>query len=248
MTPENVESLLSRTEGPEPPDRVERTLLAQARYRLLGYSPTTRIFGRLSMAASLLICAGILWTLFLSLQDAGSLVEKLRSDSFKEREEASRKLKALGKEAQSFLEKAARDPDAEVAQRAKAILRVIATREKMTPHLIETFPGLDDRLAAEGHRAWSRVLDESLTDSRLTGPDLDALARQGFEATGTGPERRDLLERFLERRVEFSDPAPGLRDVLKALGTNLPVDRRLRAWAFGAFGLTDAIPEVVTLP
>jgi HEAT repeat protein len=199
------------------------------------------------MAALLLVCIGILSTLFPKTQDAASLIEKLRSDSFEEREEATRKLKALGKEARGALEEAAHHPDAEVAQRAKALLRLITTREKLTPNLMKVVPGLDERLAGEDRRMWARVLNERLADLRLTGPDLDVLAREGLETASLDPEHQELLVRFLERRVEMPGPAPDIREVLKTLDPSLPENRQLKAWALGAFGQREAIPEVVRL-
>jgi len=40
------------------------------------------------------------------------------------------------------------------------------------------------------------------------GTGLDALAREGFEATGTGSERKDLLARFSNGGSHYPIPLP----------------------------------------
>src|ERR1043165_125173 len=51
------------------------------------------------------------------------LIDKLRSDKIEERQEAERKLKELGETAGPALRKAAQGPDAELALRARGILK-----------------------------------------------------------------------------------------------------------------------------
>ncbi len=83
----------------------------------------------------------------LALQDPAELVEKLRSDTIDEREQASLRLEELGRPAVPFLERAARDPDEEVARRARELLLRIPAREHLTPAVIRTVPGSVDRVA-----------------------------------------------------------------------------------------------------
>src|SRR4051812_16791112 len=90
--------------------------------------------------------------LALALQDPTprALVEKLRSEDPAERDEAARKLKAIGRPAVRDLEEAARDRDVDVSSRAKRIIRVIGVAEKLTPALKTALPGIEERLASDG--------------------------------------------------------------------------------------------------
>ncbi len=148
---------------------------------------------------------------------ARPLVEKLRSDAVQERVEAARRLKALGRAAAPELEKAAADPDGEVAARARLLLRTIAVLERLTPRLREALPGLEDRLAAGGDHDWTEALLEAGSDDeetwrprhpRLRAPDLDILAERAFSGARTWEEKRRLCT-TASRRSLFS-AVPGL--------------------------------------
>ncbi len=103
--------------------------------------------------------------LFLPPQEATAreLVEKLRSDSIEEREGAVRKLRALGKEAVPELEGVAKDPDREVAERARHLLRCVAIGDQLTAKLKKTFPGIEERLAGGGEAAYTAALLRAMT-------------------------------------------------------------------------------------
>jgi len=240
MNPEDVESLLAKTHGPLPPERLEGRILDQTR-------PPSRFLGRLSMAASLLICAGVFWILFPKPQDAATLVEKLRSDVFAEREEATRKLKELGNVARPDLEKAARDKDLEVSQRAKAVLRILDTRAKLTANLIRSVPGIEERLSGLDGHAWTDVLLGAIETRGLAGPDLDALAGDALRGASGGQERKDVATRYLERRIELEGSRDRMLEILKTFNAADADDRRLLAWAIGAFGIKEGIPDVLKL-
>src|SRR5579862_5098662 len=59
------------------------------------------------------------------------LVEKLRSDQIEERDQASRRLHELGKNALPELEKAARSDDAEIRGRITSVMEEIARQERV---------------------------------------------------------------------------------------------------------------------
>src|SRR2546422_8927617 len=105
-----------------------------------------------------------LWSLLQAQSDparqARELVGQLRSESFDERQEATRKLKVLGRAALPELEKAAKDPDAEVAERARNLLRVIPVREVLSTRFSEVIPGVEERLAFGDEHTWTKVLLE----------------------------------------------------------------------------------------
>src|SRR6185436_13810711 len=127
----------------------------------------------------------LLLLLAIALQDPTprALVEKLRSENAVERDEATRKLKALGKAAVRELEEAAKDPDIEVSARAKRILRVIGVAGKLTPALKTAFPGIEERFLAEDE-TWTaeflQLADAATTRPEVAAADLEVLAGPAF--------------------------------------------------------------------
>src|SRR5437867_2986519 len=119
-------------------------------------------------------------------QDARLLVQMLRSESVEEREEAERKLKAIGRPALPELEKAAKAVDAEAAERAKHLLRVIPVMEALTPNILRRIPGIEERLALKetywGLSAFSEVESswERRRHSGLKKEDLELVALAGL--------------------------------------------------------------------
>jgi len=124
------------------------------------------------------------------------LIEELHSDRAEVRERALRQLKELGKAAFPELELAAKDPDPEVAGRAKTALRVIAMRERLSPALRKAFPGVEDRLA--GARA-----------SEFTGVFLLAVEREDLK-----PEHYESLAGPALRGASLEQLRPVLSHIL----------------------------------
>jgi HEAT repeat protein len=91
------------------------------------------------------------------------LIEQLSADRIEAREDAFRRLEAIGRPALPLLEKAAQDRDGEVASRARTLLFRIPIREKLTPALIDGVKGIYDRLA-EGQ--WRTVFLDLAADLR----------------------------------------------------------------------------------
>ena len=72
--------------------------------------------------------------LTLTQEDAvRALIEQLSADRIEAREQAYKKLEAIGRPALTLLEKAALDPDGEVSSRARTLIVRIPIREHLTP-------------------------------------------------------------------------------------------------------------------
>jgi HEAT repeat protein len=120
----------------------------------------------LTYRASILLELLLWWSVtvdareFTSQEEDGSfekLIRKLGSDLPNEREDAASKLKSLGESAVSALEKATKNADSEIAQRSSRVLRAIRLRKTLSPRLLRAMPGVEDALAGEDARAWTRV-------------------------------------------------------------------------------------------
>src|SRR2546428_4565965 len=93
------------------------------------------------------VMSALLLLILLPQVDPGALIEKLRSETVEERDEAARKLKALGTLALPALDRAATDKDPEVSSRATQLARVIRTIDLLTVNLMKEVPGIEERLA-----------------------------------------------------------------------------------------------------
>ncbi len=183
---------------------------------------------------------------FLALQDAKELVERLRSESLDERTAACEKLKALGKAALSELERATSDRDADVAGRARQLVRAINLRSKLSARLLAAMPGVDDRLAGDDAHAWTEALHEAVAKDRsdarrhpeLTKDDVDVLAAAALRAA-TDAERAATCTIVAEWRLSSATP-----EVVKLLDGNL---RGQAARTLARLGAKDAAPQIVPL-
>lgn len=146
------------------------------------------------------------------------LIEQLSADRIEARAEAFRKLEAIGRPALPLLEKAALDPDGEVASRAKNLLVRIPIRERLTPALIDHVKGIYERLA-QGE--WKTVFLDLATDLRL------------------GDERRKYPG---VRAEDLSFMAP-----MALQRAETDTDKMLVCEAIGRCRLKSAMPEVVRL-
>lgn len=89
--------------------------------------------------------------------DPAKEVERLRSDSVEERDEAAKALKELGSKAIPALEKATGDSDRELAGQARLLLSAIRIREALTPAFRKAWPGIEERLA-RSEAAWGEAV------------------------------------------------------------------------------------------
>jgi len=165
----------------------------------------------LTMAASILLCAGIGWMLFHSPEAgpaAGSAqarqeIERLGSEKAAERDDAFLKLKAQGKGAEADLRKAASSLNPEVGSRARELLALLAFADELPEGLRKALPGIEDRLAGRLDREWTR---EFLKATELTAAgarknpalrkeDLSALVRRAFRGAQNPEELKAVADR-----------------------------------------------------
>ncbi len=135
--------------------------------------------------------------------DAEALVRKLGSDKVEERDEAIRGLKAMGRAALPAIEKAAADKDAEIAARARDLLRRLAIRESFSPRLKALLPGIEDRLDPDKPSLWTEALlkltarrEGKLVHPEIRAEDLDLLAARALRGAG---DDRSLVVREIRR-------------------------------------------------
>lgn len=141
-------------------------------------------------------------------QEVGRWVDQLRSASIEERNEAIRKLRALGKAALPALEKAATDPDPGIASRAKRLIDLISLAEKLGPEILRILPGVEEQLLDGTDQDWARAF-------------LMAAEEQNGQPKYPHLNRRDL-EPLLPRALKgVRNPHLVLR-VMMARGLRLP--------------------------
>jgi HEAT repeat protein len=180
-------------------------------------------------------------------QDPADLAERFRSDRIEEREEAEARLKTLGAAARTLLEKLAKDPDAEVVQRARGLIRRIELADALSPGLWTARPGLADRLAVAPPVDWSKVFFECAREgselrARATRGDLRLLAPAAFAGAESTSEKAAVLGIAAGHGVTF--PVWVLEEGLRH---PLAVLRESAAWAAEAGGVAEAIPLLLPL-
>jgi HEAT repeat protein len=116
-----------------------------------------------------------------SSPQARELVDRLRSEKVEDRDDAASKLKALGKAAIPELEKASKDPDADLRILALQLLRVIELQDRLSPELRKAFPGLEERLATGDDQVWAQTLLEAISVNEQGLPKHSDLGRWDLE-------------------------------------------------------------------
>lgn len=89
------------------------------------------------------------------------LVEHLHSDRVEERDHAEIELKLRGDTVLPLVTPLRRDPDREVATRARSIVDAVEALRPVTPALSRAIPDARRRLASSDPRAWTRVFLEA---------------------------------------------------------------------------------------
>src|SRR5688572_1687056 len=165
-----------------------------------------------------------------------ALIEQLKSDEIVVREEAVKKLKALGDAAAPELEKAAKGSDAEVARRASSLLKLLRIRRELSPNLQALIPDLAERLAFREDSAWSEALLEILDwrDARwlkLRRGDLDCLVPRAWEHA-MAANRQRIYDAIVSQRWKCAVPS-----LIKTLEITLPY---MRKWDLENLDIRDA--------
>jgi HEAT repeat protein len=148
---------------------------------------------------------GTLLALAATTQDVEDLLRRLRAEEIDVRERAVAAL-ALADDDGTALERAGRDPDPEIADRARAALARRALVRAVRPAVDAAFPGLRARLADGRRDALPGVLVEALRHPALTRDDLQPLARPALDAA-TDDQRPDVLGAIALRRLDAAAPA-----------------------------------------
>ncbi len=192
----------------------------------------------LRTAALLLIALGA------PQDDPRTLVEQLRSDRAEQRDEAARKLQALGKAAAPALEAAAKDPDSEVSSRAKQLLRRLAVREMLPRVLRETVPAVEDRLVTDGDRAWAELfIDVSAKAGGLYSANLlEELVIPALRGAASDADARKVIETAASWNLRSA--IPELLSMLQARGG---VVRAAAARALSDLKVREAVPLLLPL-
>jgi HEAT repeat protein len=195
----------------------------------------------------------ILYTLLVQQSDparqARELIEKLRSEKVDERDEAAQKLKEFGKAAIPELEKASKDKDAEVARRAESLLRVIPIREKLTPNLLKTIPGIEDRLVLTDDHTWTleflRATENENGASRyptLGTKDLDCLVSHAIRGWKTDKEMKQVFDAVEQKVLRSAAP-----EIVRHLEDQRQPVRFDAVQLLGKLGVKEAIPKIIPL-
>jgi HEAT repeat protein len=190
----------------------------------------------------------LLATLLAPLQDdPKALVEKLRAERPEDREDARRKLKALGAAVLPELERLAKSPDAEAAAQARLLIRVIDLMRLLSPRLLKEFPGIEEKLATGGDEVWTETLLTAAdrNSGRLIlfkSAELLPLADRAARGAKTTDQKLAICE--VSRGYSLRSAAPTIRGFLASSDPHL---RGTAAEALGVLRHQEAIPDILKL-
>jgi HEAT repeat protein len=144
------------------------------------------------------------------------LLEGLRSDRIDQRDAADRKLFDAGPSALPALRRAARDPDAELARRAAALVRRVEASRLLGPSVFRRLPEAETLLASSRDRDWTRAFRAAAAMPGIRRSALDALAPRALagalEALENPEDPTGALRRAWCRNTNI-DPLEELREV-----------------------------------
>ncbi len=185
----------------------------------------------------------LLLLLVLQTGPARDLVEKLRSDKVEERDDAARKLKAMGPAAVDELRKVEKEIDL-----AAHLLKVIALALEI-PELTRRFPGWEERLVSMGPAGWIELLrkttkyveDEPLIIDTLPLKERNLLVTRALAGARDGNERTDALR--TAGRYQIAETIP----IIGAILAETPeLEQGIAIQTLGEIGTAAAVPFLVT--
>ena len=154
--------------------------------------------------------------------------------------------------------KATQDKDPEVAHRAQRILAAMDIRLKWPPTLLQAIPGIEERLASDGH-AWTELFlkvsrDRSTHLGTVGGrdlyvpaidqkrDDLELLALPALRGTRDAEERASVC-----RQVGLWKCKSALLEIAELLKSDQPQVRASAAGALACLEAREKIPDLVAL-
>lgn len=178
-----------------------------------------------------------------------ALIEQLAEDRIERREEAYRKLEAIGRPALAQLSKAAADRDEEVSHRARSLLVRIPIRERLTPALLDQVKGIYERLA-QGE--WKPVFIELAADLRqpddrrrypgVKAEDLAFMAPLAVQRAETEAEKIAMCEAVGRCRLKSALP-----EIVRLLKDDQVMVRANAAAALRDAGSREDLPALTPL-
>ena len=188
-----------------------------------------------------------------SQDEIRALVEKWRSESVVERDEAERRLRRFGEAALPELKKALADRDAEVSGRARHLVRIIEVRRKISPDIRRLLPDLKPEVVAGGsdllldllvrvyaERYKARLPKEPLPP--LKRSDLSKLIVLAFEVAGTPAEQNSLCKWSADLHVREAIPG-----IVKLLAHADPEKTPYASHALIELEAREAVPAIAEL-
>lgn len=173
---------------------------------------------------------------------ARALIERLASENAEERDDATLKLRELGKAAVPELKRAAEQRDPEVASRAQGLLRRISIQDRVSDRLLRRLPEAEQRLTSGDPHAWTEVFLEatSVRNRIRVHPDL---GREDLDGLG-GPAAKAATSIEEKRGVCLAIRAWKLRSSAPALAGYLSEEdsytRGMAALSLGELGVRDS--------
>ena len=191
----------------------------------------------------------VLATVLLQEPTPEQLIERLRSDSFEERNVAARALKELGNDAIPNLNAALKDKDQEVVYRVRQLLQSITVRKLLTPNLLRTVVDIEDRISPTDDHTWTVEFLRTIGRRREGKPypglrheDLEAVLLPALRGASSVDEKVGLSRAVRKYRL-----MPALPWIVRLLGNDDIAVRSEAIETLGCLGSNEVIPVLAPL-